>query len=110
MTPATQLIEIDGQPYTLTFNFGMARLAEYEIGKHLITAISEGVSLDTLSAGWWASLQRKHCMTRDAADNLVDAAGMAEVAKWITEGLTAYFGASDDADEGNVKKAAPKRK
>lgn len=114
MTPTSNLIEIDGRPYTLTFNFTTARTAEKEIGQPLTKLLQkpDEIGMDAMSAIWWASLQRGHRMTREGADALIDIAGLEPVAKWVAEGLTGYFGggkkAPDDSgdadgDAGKVK-------
>ena len=100
MTPSTKTVAIAGGSYTLKFNFGFARLAEQEIGGTLTKAFAaDAPAMNTISAVWWACLQANHPMTREASDELIDAAGLEPVTTWIIEGLSQYF---------NGGKAAPK--
>lgn len=114
MTPSAKTVDIGGQAYTLKFNFGMARLAERELGQSLMSAFrAEGdgqarVSLDAISAIWWASLQANHPMTRDESDELVDGAGFGAVGQWVADGLGDYFSAGS-AKAGAPGKARTKR-
>lgn len=114
MTPTTKLITVGENALTLTFNFGTMRIAEKELGEPIYSAFKKEagadgdqyrVSFDALSAIWWAALQRKHRLTRDGADALVDEAGFEQVATWIAEGLGEYFGTSSkaDPDDGEAK-------
>lgn len=116
MNPTQKNVEIGDVALTLHFNFGMMRVAEKEIGSPIFSAFKAmeagEVSLDIISVLWWAALNRKHKMTREAADNLVDDAGMDQVAKWVMEGLTDYMGGSKAKEEpvGNAPKAKAKAK
>ncbi len=83
---------IDGKTYRLTFKFGTMRIAEAELGKPITAELASGeVTLAVLSCLFWAVLQPHHRMSRDGADDLVDAAGLEQVGKWIGEGLGLYF-------------------
>lgn len=129
MTPTTKHITVGDNALTLTFNFGTMRVAEKELGEPIYSAFkkepgAEGaddqyrVSFDALSVIWWAALQRKHRLSRDGADALVDQAGFENVAAWIAEGLGEYFGAAKksdgeadaDPDAGEPKAGNAKRK
>jgi hypothetical protein len=95
-------IEIGNETYTLTFKFGTMRIAEIEIGKPIVSLTTSDFGFDVISSLFWAVLQPKHNMTRDASDNLVDVAGVASVGTWVSDGLAAYF-KSDVVDGGNAK-------
>lgn len=104
-------VAIGGRTWRLTFKFGTIRIFERELGKPLAEAFPKGedaapVALDTLSALFWASLQPAHRLTRDAADDLVDEAGIEAVGGWIGEGLSAYFAGparpAEDAGSGEL--------
>ncbi|MGB3844309.1 MAG: hypothetical protein WA940_00430 [Sphingopyxis sp.] len=114
MNPTQKHVEIGDAALTLHFNFGMMRVAEKEIGSPIFSAFkamqSGEVSLDIISVLWWAALNRKHKMTREAADNLVDDAGMDQVATWVMEGLTEYMGGAKAEGKQEPVGNAPKSK
>lgn len=107
-------VEIGGQTYSLMFKFGSMRLAEQELGKPIGEVLNGGgLGLEAISALFWAALQPNHRMTREGADNLVDLAGVEAVARWISEGISRYFGKGDSPapeEEGKPGKAAGERK
>lgn len=108
MTPSVKTVQIDGETFTLKFNFGMARAAETELGIPLTSAFNAGASaMNTISAVWWAALQANHPMTREASDELIDAGGLEQVTKWVTGGLSEYFNGGN-AKPGEPGKAKPK--
>ncbi|ALJ14123.1 hypothetical protein [Sphingopyxis macrogoltabida] len=104
MNPTVKHVTVGDNALTLTFNFGTMCTAEKELGKPFqsLWATGEGavsgVSFDTISILWWAALQRKHRMSRDGANALVDDAGIEQVSTWLTEGMADYFGTSSKAD------------
>lgn len=115
MTPCKKLVEIGDRALTLNFNFGMMRLAEKELGEPIYNAFKKEpgadgaddqyrVSFDAISVIWWAALNRKHRMTREGTDALVDEAGFEVVAGWVAEGISEYFGSGKKAD---AEDAAP---
>ena len=113
MSAAVKLpVTIGGQDLRLTFKFGVMRQAEQELGRAITTELASGaVGLDVLSCLFWAALQPDHRMSRDASDDLVDAAGLAQVGQWIGEGVGRYFGTGDapvQEEAGNVPKAVKK--
>lgn len=101
--------EIEGHnPYRLVFKFGTMRLAEKELGKPIGQVFQSGeVSFEALSAVFWAVLQPHHGMTREAADNLVDDAGVDAMAGWIGEGIERYFGV--DVPAGAAEDSKPEK-
>ncbi|OWQ95115.1 hypothetical protein [Sphingopyxis witflariensis] len=100
-TPSVKIVDIGGTAHTLKFNFGMARLAEQELGVSLMSAFRENsAAMNTISAVWWAALQANHPMSREAADELIDAAGLEQVTTWLVEGLGQYFGGGKASPEG----------
>lgn len=104
MTPSTKIVEIGGETYTLKFNFGMARLAEQEVGVPLMSAFNaNAAAMNTISAIWWAALHSKHPMARDASDELIDAAGLEQATKWVVDGLSQYFGGGKAGEPGKAK-------
>lgn len=109
MTPCKKQVEVGDRALTLHFNFGMMRLAEKELGEPIHSAFKKEpgadgaddqyrVSFDAISVIWWAALNRKHRMTREGTDTLVDEAGFEQVAKWVAEGIREYFGGGKKAD------------
>jgi hypothetical protein len=93
--------EIGGQPYRLTFKFGSMRIAEVELGRPITAELASGqIGLDVLSCLFWAVLQPAHRMTREGSDDLIDAAGIEAVGKWIGEGLGRYFNDGELPVEG----------
>lgn len=97
--------EIGGVPYRLHFKFGTIRLFERELGKPIAEVfdffgrnLSEAelekaaarIPLDAWSAFFWATLQPAHMMSREAADDLIDEAGMEQVVRWLFAGFAAY--------------------
>lgn len=93
-------VQIGAGTYTLTFKFGVMRVAEQELGRPFINELSAGqAGLEVISCLFWAALRPKHAMTRDGADNLIDEAGIAQVGQWIGEGVKRYFGSADEAAE-----------
>lgn len=109
MTPTAKFVTIGDNALTLTFNFGTMRIAEKELGEPIYSAFKKEpgaggaddqyrVSFEALSVIWWAALQRKHRMSRDGADALVDEAGLETVAAWIADGLSEYFGGAKKAE------------
>lgn len=118
MTPTTLRADIGDRAFTLNFNFNAMRMAEKELGQPIMSVFQKDgagevkISFDALSALWWAVLQRKHRITREACDTLVDEAGLDAVAGWLTEGLSAYFGVAGDSepDEGDEGKGKGARK
>lgn len=101
-TPVQKRIEIGDRALTLNFNFTTMRLAEKELGQPIHVVFSDAganVGFEAISVIWWAALNRKHKMVRDATDNLVDEAGLDQVSTWITEGIGEYMGA-EKAPEG----------
>jgi len=103
-------IEIGDQPYTLVAKFGTMVAAEREIGMP-IPKLADNMGFDAISALFWAFLQPKHRMTRDASNNLVDDFGIEKTGELVASMLTDYFGGSEEAqvDEGKPGKAAPKK-
>lgn len=117
MTPSTKTVDIGGETYTLKFNFGMARLAEQELGTGLMTAFRENAAaMNTISAVWWAALQANHPMSRAASDELIDVAGFEQATTWAVEGIGQYFGTGKaapkgkDNESGNAPKTGRKRR
>lgn len=113
MSAAVSLpVRIGDADFRLTFKFGVMRLAEQELGRPITTELASGaVGLDVLSCLFWAALQPAHPLTREGADDLIDAAGIEQVGKWIGEGVGRYFGTADapgSEEAGNVQKAAKK--
>lgn len=100
-------IEIGDQTFTLVAKFGTMRNAERELGMP-ITKIGENMGFDALSALFWAFLQPKHRMTRDASDNLVDEFGIETLGTTIAEMLTGYFGTDAGEEETPGKGKAAK--
>lgn len=98
MTPCQKRIDIDDRAFTLSFNFTTMRMAEKELGAPIHTIFNGGetVGFEAMSVIWWAALNRKHRMTREATDNLVDEAGLEKVTEWIVEGLAEYSGTGSD--------------
>lgn len=98
MTPCQKRIEIDDRAFTLNFNFTTMRMAEKELGApiHMIFNDGQAVGFEAMSVIWWAALNRKHKMTREATDTLVDEAGLGQVTTWIIEGLNEYSGTGKD--------------
>lgn len=119
--PVTLPVQIGEQTYRMVFKFGTIRTFENAIGKPLSEAFPQddgevkptAMSLDTLSALFWATLQPSHRITREASDDLIDQAGIAQVGEWIGEGMRGYFGGGEAEElEGNAaaktaKKAKP---
>ena len=109
MTPTTKIVEIGGDAFTLKFNFGMARVAEQELGIPLMSAFRENAAaMNTISAVWWAALQANHPMAREASDELIDAAGIEQATAWIVEGLSQYFNGGKPAAKAGQAGNAPK--
>jgi hypothetical protein len=112
MSAAVELpAAIAGKVYVLTFKFGSMRLAERELGRKITAVFSglEDLGLDEVSALFWAVLQTRHAMDRDASDALIDEAGIVAVVGWIARGLADYFEPGDaepGAAEGNAPPAA----
>ena len=101
--PVTLPVEIGGRTFTLSFKFGTIRVFERELGVPLAeafggkadseddaAALAAKIPLDTWSALFWAALQPAHMMTREGADDLIDAAGLEKVVDWCSRGLAAY--------------------
>lgn len=107
MTPCQKRIEIDDRAFTLNFNFTTMRMAEKELGAPIHTIFNGGqaVGFEAMSVIWWASLNRKHRMTREATDALVDEAGLEQVTKWIVEGLGEYSGGGKEDGAANADPA-----
>lgn len=107
-------VTIDGHPYTLVFKFGTLRLAEKELGESVASVFGgdgEKIGFDAVSAVFWASLQSKHMMAREAADDLIDKAGLQQVLAWVGEGVSAYFGADEpSATPASAEGKVPKPK
>ena len=97
MTPCQKPVEIGDRALTLNFNFTTMRLAEKELGAPIHSLFNGGdaVGFEAMSVIWWAALHRKHRMTREATDMLVDEAGLEQVTTWIVEGLSEYSGTAD---------------
>jgi hypothetical protein len=108
-----KVIEIGGNTYRLVFKFGTLRLAEKELGESIAAVFGSGgqkVGFDAISAVFWAALQPGHRVTREKSDDLIDDAGLAAVMAVITEGISAYFGASAASAEpapGDAGNAPP---
>ena len=100
-------IELNGATYTSKFSFMTMRLAD-EVLPGGLEGESGGVS--RLSALFWASLQSKHRISRDASDNLVDELGLDAFREFMEEAMTAYKGPAVSADEGNAKPEKDKTK
>lgn len=115
MSAAVQkTVEIDGGAYTLVAKFGTMRLAEKELGVSIPSLVGniENIGFDAISGLFWAFLQPKHRITRDAADNLIDEAGFNVIVDWVGACLSDYFGGGETADEeeaGNASKAKGKK-
>lgn len=98
MTPCQKRIDIGDRALTLNFNFTTMRVAEKELGAPIHTIFNSeagAVGFEAMSVIWWAALNRKHKMTREATDQLVDEAGLEQVTTWIVEGLSEYSGTGD---------------
>jgi hypothetical protein len=117
MKPFKKLVDVGDRALTLNFNFGMMRLAEKEFGEPIYSAFKKEpgadgaddqyrVSFDAISVIWWAALSRKHRMTREGTDTLVDEAGFEQVAEWVAEGISEYFGGGKKADAEGADPAA----
>lgn len=96
--------EISGT--TLTFKFGTMRAAEQALGGRSVFAVlNDGLGLDAISAIFHAAAQPQHKLSRDEADEVIDAIGVKTVITLLGEALAAYFGAdvqaADTAAEGN---------
>lgn len=103
--PVQKRVEIGERALTLNFNFTTMRLAEKELGSpiHVLFADSgANVGFDALSVLWWACLNRKHRMVRDATDALVDEVGIEQVTEWITEGIAEYTGGGQAPETGTT--------
>lgn len=120
MTPTAKVIEIDGESYTLRFNFGSLCLAEKAMGENPLAAFADQgggnyrVSLDAIGVIFWAALQSRHPMSRAQSDELIDAAGFTAAAQWVAEGLREYVGggeakSAEAGQAGNASKAGRKR-
>lgn len=101
--PVSLPVEIAGRTFKLTFKFGTIRVFERELGVPLAeafggkagseddaAALAAKIPLDTWSALFWSALQPAHMMTREGADDLIDAAGLEQVVDWCSRGLAAY--------------------
>jgi len=102
---ATKTVDIGGSNYTLTAKFGTMRLAEGELSGTIPQIMGDvaNIGFDVMSSLFWAFLQPKHRMTREGADNLVDIVGFEQVATWVGELLSQYFGKPEY--EGNAETA-----
>lgn len=111
VTPATRTVEIDGETYSLKFNFGFACAAERELGVSIQKAFSaDALIANTVGAGWWAALQANHPMTREASDELIDAAGFAAVSEWVILGVNEYFNGGKAAAKAGEPGKAPRKR
>ena len=105
--PVNLPVEIGGARYSLIFKFGTMRLVEAELGQSMFDVMAAGeVGANALSAIFWAALQPKHRMVREASDDLIDAAGVVQIGAWIGEGLGQYFG---EAEEPSLDEALDDR-
>lgn len=108
MTPTTRTVDIDGEAYTLKFNFGMACAVEQELGVSLQRAFSaDAPAMTTIGVVWWAALQASHPMTREASNELIDAVGIEQATQWVIDGISGYFGGGQ-SKSGDVGKARKK--
>jgi len=116
-------VDIDGNTWKLTFKFGTIRIFEVELGQTMAETfgvfkagdedqaeeVAKSIKMEVWSALFWSALQPAHRITREAADDLIDAAGIAQVIEWCLRGLAAYN--TQDASllaegaPGNGKKA-----
>ena len=95
------------QTYSLVFKFGTMRQAEAVLGgTSVLEVLARGLGLEEISAIVWAALQPHHPMSREEADDLLDAIGMPPVAAMLAEALKAFFGARVQVEGGNALAAA----
>ena len=99
-------VEIGGNAYRLTFDVSAFIIAQKATGKKLqplVQSFTEDPDdLVSLSALFWAGLQKAHKVTMAEAEELLSTAGIGKGRIAITEALAAAFGTKgeggDEAD------------
>jgi len=96
-------VEIGGTAYRLTFDVSAFIIAQKATGKKLqplVQAFSEDPDdLVSLSALFWAGLQKADKVTMAEAEDLMSSAGIGKVRVAITEALAAAFGTKGEGGD-----------
>lgn len=92
-------VEIGGTAYRLTFDVSAFIIAQKATGKKLqplVQAFSEDTDdLVSLSALFWAGLQKAHKVTMAETEELMSVAGIGKVRTVIAEALAEAFGTQE---------------